>query len=280
MMERSINGNGLSHFSRFIKKSYALNILIVFIIAALVYGQASYAVSDALRRASGDLPASKTETTIKAEKELDKLLVKEKSLKEQINGATINRSKLLGQKRAELKQQRQKRDDAINKEIMGIKLKKTKQTSLIQELKKQLTAAKKKKNNIMVSTLDISVKIAEIKLNDINAELKKANGKLTQSYNDYKSVYDQLTRQDAALKKILDINTETDKKIKAQKQDYQNVKTEYNQSIKTKDFLTAERRMDTLVFIQTGIIGNYEYILDIKNKVKSDYYEQIVNYRI
>jgi len=132
----------------------------------------------------------------------------------------------------------------------------------------------------MVSTLDISVKIAEIKLDDINAELKKANGKLTQSYNDYKSVYDQLTRQDAALKKILDINTETDKKIKAQKQDYQNVKTEYNQSIKTKDFLTAERRMDTLVFIQTGIIGNYEYILDIKNKVKSDYYEQIVNYRI
>ena len=261
-------------------KIYTIVMVIALIIPVFAGGTVSYATAEALLRASGDVPKAKTEKTIKTEKDLDKLVAKEKTLKEQISDATINRSKLLAAKRAELKQARQKRDDVILIEITSIKVKRTKQADLLKGLKKQLTAAKKNKNNIMISALEVSIAIAEIKYEDMNAELKKANAKLTQSYNDYKSVYDKLTRQDAELKKILDINTETEKRIKTQKQDYQTVKNEYNQSIKTKDFLTAEKRMDSLLFIQTGVITNYEYILDIKKKVKSDYYEQIVNYRI
>ena len=257
-----------------------LSAIAIIISVLLCCAVSPLAVSDAVLRASGDVPAAKTDKTIRAEKELEKLTAKEKTLKEQISAATINRSKLLAQKRADLRQIRQKRDEEINKIITEVKAKKAKQATLVGDLKKSLATAKKNKNKVMITSLEMSIVFAGSKLNDINAELKKANDKLAQSYKDYKSVYDQLTRLDAGLKKILDINLETEKKIKDQKIDYKNTKTQYKQSIKIKDFLTAERRMDSLVFIQTGILDNYAYILDIKLKVKSDYYEQIVNYRI
>jgi chromosome segregation ATPase len=260
---------------------------VVAIAAAIIAGGAgagagahSHAVSDAVLRASGDLPAAKTEKTVKAEKELEKLTAKEKQIKERISEATINRARLLAQKRAELKQIRQKREEPINKEIARLKEKKAGQTALIRELKSQLTAAKKNKSKFTISALEISIALAESRLDDVNADLKKANDRLTKSYNDYKALYDKFTNQDEALRKILDLNAETEKKIKRQKEDFNGTKGEFNQSVRNKDFLTAERRMDSLVFIQTGINDNYAEIVEIKLKVKSDYYEQIVNYRI
>jgi cell division protein FtsB len=246
----------------------------------LMCGAGSYADTEALLRASGNLPAAKTENTIKAEKELEKLTAKEKQLKDQINDATINRSKLLTQKRADLKQIRQKRDDVIKREITAIKDKKERQAKLIRDLKKQLAIMRKIKNKFAASALETTILLADIKLQDINDDLKVANDKLSQSYKDYKEIYDELTRLDYELKKILDLNDDTEKKIKDQKADFQNEKALYNQSVKSKDFLTAERKMDTLVFIQTGVVNNYANILDIKLKFKSDYYQMVVNYKL
>ena len=240
---------------------------------------AAGAAPDAVLRASGDTPSSKTAKTIKDEKELEKLTAKEKQLKEQITAATINRSKILAQKRAELKLIRQARDDAINRDITSIKARKAKQAELVRVLKNQLAAEKKGKNKIAIAAAEASVKAAEKKLADINNELKIANDRLTKSYKDYKAVYDNLTRLDEEIKKVLDINIETEKKVKGQKTDFSNTKSEYNQSVRNKDFLTAERRMASLVFIQGGINESYEKILDIKLKVKSDYTALIINYK-
>lgn len=236
--------------------------------------------SDAVRRASGDTPSAKTEKTVKAEKELEKLTAAEKKLKEQITESAINRSKLLAQKRAELKQVRQIRDAAINKELDSLKTKKVKQTAFIAEAKTQLSEAKKKKNAISQATLEITLKAAQSKLTEINADIKESKEKLAKSYQDYKAIYDNLTYLDSEMKKMLDTNQAAELKIKEQKTDFSKTKGEYNQSLKDKDYLTAERRMESLVFIQTGINDNYSGILNIKLKVKSDYYAQIVNYRI
>ena len=190
----------------------------------LLWGANVSAVQDAVLRASGNLPAEKTAATLKAEKELEKLTAKEKQIKEQITEATINRSKLLAQKRAVLKEVRKKRDDAINKEISGIKVNKERQAALIKELKNQLAAAKKTKSTVLITALELSVKLAEVKLKEINDNLKKANDKLSKSYTDYKTVYDNLTRLDADMKKVLDLNSDTEKKIKNQKEDLKNTK--------------------------------------------------------
>ena len=112
------------------------------------------------------------------------------------------------------------------------------------------------------------------------AELKKARERLAKSYQDYKVIYDNLTRLDAAMKNMLDENLAAELKLKEQKADFTKTKGEYNDSIKNKDYLTAERRMDSLVFIQTGIVDNYSSILNIKLKVKNDYHALIVNYYI
>jgi hypothetical protein len=240
----------------------------------------SQAISDALLRASGDLPTAKTEKTIKSEKELERLASDEKALKERILEATINRSKLLSQKRSELRLARQKRDEGINAEITALKNKKTKQANIVREIKAGLSMAKKLKSKLAATTLEISLIAAEIKLDDINADLRKANEKLSKSYADYKAIYDYLTKKDEELKKILDINSDAESKIKLYKADFKETKSEYDMSVKGKDFLTAERRMSSLVFIQTAINNGYSGILDIKQKVKSDYYNQIVNYSI
>ena len=264
------------------KKTTVKNIVIILALAAALstaYGHVA-AGTDALQRASGTAPAAKTEQTVKAEKELEKLKTKEKQIKDNITAATINRSRLLAQKRADLKQARQKREEPVKKEVTDLKAKKTKQTALIKETKSKLAAAKKEKKTITVTTLEASLKTAEKTLADINAKLTAANAKLAKSYTNYKALYDQFTRTDAGIKKILDINKETEAKIKAQKEDLKNTKSEYDQYIKNKDFLSAERRMNSLVFIQTGINDNYSNILEIKQKVKSDYYAQIVNYKI
>ena len=245
--------------------------------AILIYGAVTPAASDAARRASGDVPNAKTTNTLAAEKELNKLAAAEKSLKEHINSATINRSKLLAQKRSELKEARQKRDVKINNEITKIKEKKTAQNDLIRDLKNKLAAAKKIKNVNAAGTYEVNLKKANEELNGINAELSKANERLAQSYNVYKTAYDSLTQIDSGIKDILDLNKPTEKKIKDQKTDFSNTKKAYNQSVKDRDFLTAENRMNSLVFIQTGINDNYASILNIKLKVKSDYYALIVN---
>jgi len=251
----------------------------VFLAASiLICGAGSASASDAARRAAGDVPSAKTDITVKAERELDRLLAAEKALKEKISGATINRSKLLAQKRAELKEARQKRDGPISNEITKIKDKKAAQTELIRDIKNKLAAAKKNKNVVSTGTYEANLKKANDELVKINASLVAANERLKQSYNKYKTSYDSLTQIDSGIKEILELNKETEKKIKEQKADFSNTKKEYNQSIKNKDFLTAEHRMNSLVFIQTGINGNYTDVLNIKLKVKSDYYELIVNF--
>ena len=246
----------------------------------LLGGARAHAVPDAVLRASGAAPAAKTEQTIKLEKELERLVAREKSLKEQITAATINRAKLLAQKRADLKQARIRRDDAINKDIAAIKAKKDKQTLLIRELKNQLTIIRKSKSQLAISAAEVTIALAQAKLDDINAELKKANDRLSQSYKNYKTVYDRLTYLDIELKKILDMGAEIENKIKAQKADFSNVKSEYGECVRKKDFLAAEKKMSSLVFIQTGVNDNYVLVLDFRKRFKSDYYEQIVNYTI
>ena len=222
----------------------------------------------------------KTQNTIRAESELERLTESEKQLKGQITEATINRSKLLSQKRTELRYARFTRDESINKEISGIKDRKNRQTALIADMKKQLAQAKREKNNGAVSTLEVLLRLADIRLVEINEDLKKANGKLTQSYNDYKAVYEKLTEQDAQLKKYLERNVSTESAIKQQKEDFRAKKNEYNQSIRSKDYMAAERAMNALVSIQAAINANYERVLEVKRKVKDDYYEKIVYYRV
>jgi chromosome segregation ATPase len=250
-------------------------------LAFLIGGTGAYAVPDAVLRASGDLPAAKTEQTVKAEKELARLTEKEKGLKSQISAATINRSKLLSQKRAELKAARLKRDEAIKKEIEAIKTRKERQEALIRDLKKQLAELKKiTKSKVAAVAAEAAIAIAQSKLDGIKTELKQANDRLSKSYQDYKTAYDRLTYLDGELKKILDMADGVQKKITAQKADYKNVKSEYAKALKAKDFLLAQRRMDSLVFIQQGVNNNYEMILDYRMRFKSDYQVQIVNYKV
>jgi len=119
---------------------------------------------DAVLRASGNVPPAKTAKTEKDENELKRLATKEKQLKEQIQAATINRSKILAQKRSELKLARHARDEAINKDITSINAKKTIQADLLRDLKNQLSTAKKNNNKIKIASLESSIKTAEKKL--------------------------------------------------------------------------------------------------------------------
>ena len=267
------------------QKSYAIQsmIIMIIILATTLFSwnanvqAAPGAIAQVL---VGSAVSAKTEATIKAEKELDSLIAFEKQIKEQISEATINRTKLLSQKRAELRDTRKKRDDAINQEISIIKAGKERQAALIKELKAQLALAKKNKYAISINSLELSIKQAEAKLADYNSKLKNASSRLTESYNIYKSAYNDLTRCDAELKKIIDSGNEFEKKIKNQKEDFKNTKNEYNQAIKNKNYVTAERLIGSLLSIQSGINKNYENILEIKLSAKRDYYQMVVNYRV
>jgi hypothetical protein len=249
-------------------------------LAFIAGGARAYAVPDAVIRASGAAPAAKTAQTVSLEKDLEKLAAKEKSLKDQIAAASINKSKLLAQKRSDLKLARQKRDEAINRDIAKIKEKKERQNIIIRELKSQLMIIKKGKNKFAISAMEVSIGLAQVRLTEINADLKIANGRLSQSYKDYKAVYDRLTFIDGELKKNYDAGVEIEGKIKMQKADLKNVKGEYGECVRKKDFLSAERKMGSMVFIQTGINDNYVLVLDNRNRYKNDYYEQIVNYKL
>jgi len=262
------------------KISAMLAAIVILPIFLSIGGVRAHAVPDAVLRASGEIPAAKTERTVKLEKELEKLAAKEKSLKDQIAATAINRSKLLAQKRADLKLIRQNRDDSIRKDIEKIKEKKDRQNLIIRELKDQLSLIKKTKNKVAITTLEVSIRMAQVKLTEINADLKIANGKLSQSYKDYKAVYDRLTYLDNELKAILDLGAEVENKIKDQKADFKNTRNEFNEHMKKKDFISAERKMESLIFIQTGINDNYVLVLDYRQRFKSDYYALIVNYKL
>jgi len=259
----------------------ALSIVTVFLFLFIFGGGAtSYAASNGAVKTSVAEVKSKTDATLKAEKDLEKLTANEKTIKEQISAETINRSKLLAQKRAEIKGVRLARDEVIKKNMANVRDKKTKQANLIKELKIQLANARKNKNQYAIAAAQITINLAQLRLSELNADLKILTGRLSQSYKDYKAVYDKLTDLDATTKKILDKNIDTEKKIKEQKAEFKIIKAEYNQLIKSKDFASAEKKMNTLVSIQTAINSNYEKILSVKKTFKSEYYKAIVNYVI
>lgn len=250
------------------------------LIAFIIGGISAHAAGSVSQQPSGGYPKAKTENTVKAEKELEKLAAKENTLKRQITASTINRSKLLTQKRAELKEARQKRDAAIKKEIEGIKAKKEKQAQLIRELNTQLASVKKTKQQMAIASVEVSIRIAKFDLGEIDAKLKTADDRLKKSYKDYKSAYDSLAYLDGELKKSLDLAVEVEARIKAQKNDLRDARNGYSRYIKDKDFLAAEKKMESLVTIQSGINANYETVLACRKKFKSDFYEQVLNCRI
>ena len=254
-------------------------ILVWLIVMQTAFG--SFATSsDVLLRASGSAPTSKTEQTVKAENDLKKLTDEEKKIKESIKNETINRSKLLAQKRAELKAIRQKRDDVIRKEIDEIKRRLDKQKETVKQLKNQLAALKKQKNKIAIATMEASVAVAQLSLNAVEKEHKAAKDKLSKSYQDYKQVYDQLTNQDYNLKSILDKIEPLQKKNAIWATEIKTVKSDYNASIKKKDFLTAQTKMNRIVEIQKEINANHHMILDYRQYFKSEYYLKVVNFKL
>jgi hypothetical protein len=254
-------------------------ILAALLASAMPPARASSA-QEALMRAAGTYPKAKTEQTLLSEKELSKLTESEKQLKASIKEAEISRSKLLAQKRAELRQIRKARDDVIKAEIEEIKGRKATQEAFVKDLKKQLATAKKTKIALAVTTVEIAVKLASSKLDGIAAEKKKADAKLSKSYQDYKATYDLLTARDLALKKILERAAEVNVKIRGQKDEFKKLKDAYSKNIKAKEFLAAQGQMAGLVVIQKNINSNYGYVLDYKMQFKSDYYAQVVNYKL
>ncbi|MDR1439769.1 MAG: hypothetical protein LBJ10_07085 [Clostridiales bacterium] len=260
-------------------KPLCVAVAVALLAAAAAQMQAS-ATQEAILRASGDYPKAKTEQTVKSEKELAKLAESEKQLKASIKEAEISRSKLLAQKRADLKQIRKGRDDAIKAQIEEIKGRKTRQETLVRDLKKQLAAAKKTKNAIAITASELAVKLASSKLDSIAAEKKTADAKLSKSYQDYKATYDILTARDLALKKLLEQADAIKAKITGQKEEFKKLKDTYGKNIKAKEFLTAQGQMAGLVVLQRSINANYDLVMHFKKQFKSDYYAQIVNYKL
>ncbi|MDR1060255.1 MAG: hypothetical protein LBL83_03370, partial [Clostridiales bacterium] len=114
----------LGPLSRWLRPLRPLCVFMALLVAALAQLQA-FAVPEAVLRAAGNYPKAKTEQTVKSEKELAKLAEYETRIKASIKDAEISRTKLLAQKRAELKQIRKVRDDAAKKELEEIKGRKT-----------------------------------------------------------------------------------------------------------------------------------------------------------
>ena len=226
-------------------------------------------------------PSEKPAQLVANEAELKQLADKESDIKKSISDETINRSKLLAQKRAELKEVRKKRDDALNKEKSDLKAKRDKQDLLVKEFKRQKTNIKKlTKNAVALAAIDISIALAEAKLNDYKAQYDAVNKKLTKSYEDYKTVYDKLTNTDLSLKKNLDKIESYERDIKTLKDEQKKQKNEYNKNIKEKNYMSAQRAMNAQLAGQKAINNNYSQILAIRKKFKSDYYVLIVNYKI
>ena len=259
-------------------------VVIPILLAWLIVAQTAFGSfatsSDAVLRASGSAPTSKTAQTVKAESELKKLTEEEKKLKESIKDETINRSKLLAQKRADLKAIRLKRDESIRKEIDEIKGRKDQQAATVKQLKSQLSALKKLKNKLAITTMEAAVAVAQIKLDGIDKEYKSAKDKLSKSYQDYKKIYDQLTNQDYSLKSILDKIEPLQKKNSVWVAEMKAVKSDYSASIKKKDFLTAQTQMNRIVQIQKEVNANHYMILDYRKYFKSEYYLKIVNFKL
>ena len=230
---------------------------------------------------AASVPSEKPTQLAANEAELKQLADKESEIKKSISDETINRSKLLAQKRAELKEVRKKRDDALNKEKADVKVKRDKQDVLVKELKRQKTNIKKlTKNAVALAAIDISIALAEAKLKDYKAQYDAVNKKLSKSYEDYKTVYDKLTSADLGLKKNLDKIEPYERDIKALKDEQKKQKDEYNKNIKAKDYSAAQRAMNAQLAGQRAINNNYSQILAIRKKFKSDYYALIVNYKI
>ena len=258
-------------------------IILLTLTACLIVMQAAicvYAVSDQAVKSSGTAPTSKTDQTIRAENELKKLKEEEKKLKESIKNETINRAKLLAQKRADLKSIRQKRDEPIKKDVDAIKGRKDKQAALLKELKKQLSALKKAKSHVAVSALEVTITLAQIKLDDIKKEYKSAKDKLSKSYQDYKQVYEKMTVLDKSLKTILNQIEPLQKKIITFKAEMKTVKSDYTSSNKNKDFTAAQHKMERMVQLQKSINTNHSLILDCRKHFKSEYTLKVVNYKL
>ena len=241
---------------------------------------ASQKAGGASTASSGTPPTAKTEQTVQSESELKRLTEEEKTIKASIKNETINRAKLLAQKRADLKVIRQTRDELIKTEVAEIKGRKDKQAEFVKTLKKQLPPLKKLKNKVAIAALEATIAVAQIKLDGIDKEYKAAKDRLTKSYQDYKKVYDNLTNLDNSLKIILDGIDPLQKNITTLKEEMKTVKSVYTAGLKNKDFVTAQEKAAQMVQIQNKINLNHSLILDCRKHFKSEYTQKIVNYQL
>ena len=239
---------------------------------------ASQKAGGAPTASSGTPPTAKTEQTVQSESELKRLTEEEKTIKASIKNETINRAKLLAQKRADLKVIRQTRDELIKTEVAEIKGRKDKQAEFVKTLKKQLPPLKKLKNKVAITALEATIAVAQIKLDSIDKEYKAAKDQLTKSYQDYKKVYDNLTNLDNSLKIILDGIDPLQKKITTLKEEMKTVKSAYTAGLKNKDFVTAQEKAAQMVQIQNKINLNHSLILDCRKHFKGEYTRKIVDY--
>ena len=266
----------------FRKTSGTALIMILVMIALLLFSVQthSYGASNATTSTSTGAFAGKPAQLITSENELKEQAAKESELKKSITSETINRSKLLAQKRAELKDIRKKRDDALNKEKADIKARRDKQAEIVKTYKGQRASVKKANSPVALTALDVVIALAEGKLSDLRMQYDTINKKLSQSYADYKNTYQKLTNIDLELKKMLDGVAAYEQSIKLRKAEQKKLQTEYNKNVKAKDFSAAQKIVNSQLTEQREINGTYTKILEIRKKFKSEYYSKLVNIKL